>query len=163
MASERLAGKLAGSTKSASRPPSGRALTDRGVACVYQAMGHAMAVAVETGLGGFVTTALTARRRTGGMHSKECAARSWLTIGKVARQRCGDPGRRPHRQGTAERHRLSFRSASVRSERGDAPLTDIRFATSLSSRRDERDAGDGARRWEIDHLDSIRDSNPAMV
>jgi len=33
-------------------------------------MGHAMAVAVETGLGGFVTTAMTARRRTGGMHSR---------------------------------------------------------------------------------------------
>jgi len=67
-------------------------------------MGHAMAVAVETGLGGFVTTALTARRRTGGMHSAECAARSWLT----RRRPDSSPGLRSLDPGIAKRHRLSF-------------------------------------------------------
>ena len=163
MAAERLAGKLAGSTKTTSRHPSGRPLTDRGVACVYQAMGHAMAVAVETGLGGFVTTALTARRRTGGMHSVECAARSWLT----RRRPSSSLGLCSLDQASQNAIVSAFRSASVRSERGDAPLTDIRFATSPSSRRDEGDAGDCARRSQhrvgAGRIDSIRDSGPAMV
>jgi len=81
-------------------------------------MGHAMAVAVETGLGGFVTTAMTARRRTGGMHSRSAP----LALG----WRAGDPTAVLacvlSTQASQNAIVSAFRSASVRSERGDAPL-----------------------------------------
>jgi len=85
-------------------------------------MGHAMAVAVETGLGGFVTTALTARRRTGGMHSRSAPlALGWQSArspGSGAAILTADLIDKAPPNAIVS----AFRSASVRSERGDAPL-----------------------------------------